>query len=157
VKRDKHKAGNAQAIAPACPESYNRAVKKARWRRRVLVVDDNKAITDMLKEMLGHLGYLSVVCNDPRDAFNLFARNPERFDAVIVDEIMPVLRGTELAVQLLQVKNQTPVILLTGHGGLVSLDQIRGSGVRATLIKPVLKGDLLLVLDRLLKQRKRAL
>jgi CheY-like chemotaxis protein len=106
----------------------------------------------MLGEMLRHLGYLSVICNDPRNALNLFARTPERFDAAIVDEIMPALRGTELAGQLLQIKNQIPVILLTGHGGLITLDQIRASGVRATLIKPVLKGQLLLVLDRLLNQ-----
>lgn len=111
----------------------------------------------MLAETLRHSGYLSVICNDPRDALTLFTRNPERFDAVIVDEIMPALRGTELTGQLLRVRDQIPVILLTGHGGLLTMDQIHRSGVRATLIKPVFKGDLLLVLERLLKQRKRPL
>lgn len=143
-------------VAPVCQGSYHEAVVKERWRHRVLIVDDNKAVTDMLGEMLSHDGYLSIVCNDPRDALTLFSRTPDRFDAVIVDEIMPALRGTELAGQLLQVKNDIPVILLTGHGGLITLDQIYRSGVRATLIKPVFRGDLLLVLDRLLKQRKRA-
>jgi len=137
--------------------SYNKAVEKGRWRYRVLVVDDNRVITDMLAEMLGHLRYLSVVCNDPRDALTLFTRNPERFDAVIVDEIMPELRGTELTGQLLRIRSQIPVVLLTGHGGLITMDQIHRSGVRATLIKPVFKADLRLVLERLLKQRKRAL
>jgi CheY-like chemotaxis protein len=106
----------------------------------------------MLGEMLRHFGYLSVIRNDPRDALTLFARTPERFDAAILDEIMPALRGTELAGQLLQIKNHIPVILLTGHGGLITLDQIRASGVRATLIKPVLKEQLRLVMDRLLKR-----
>jgi len=132
-------------------------VEKGRWRYRVLVADDNRVITEMLAEMLRHSGYLSVICNDPRDALTLFTRNPNRFDAVIVDEIMPALRGTELTGQLLRVRDQIPVILLTGHGGLLTMDQIHRSGVRATLIKPVFKGELLLVLERLLKQRKRPL
>ena len=139
------------------PGSYNKAMAKERWRYRVLVVDDNRVITGMLAEMLRHLGYLSVVCNDPRDALTLFTRNPERFDAVIVDEIMPALRGTELTGHLLRIRNQIPVILLTGHGGLITIDQIHRSGVRATLIKPVFKADLLSALEGLLKQRKRAL
>ncbi len=94
--------------------SYNKTVEKRRWRNRVLVVDDNRVITEMLSEMLGHLGYLSVVCTDPRDALTLFTENPEGFDAVIVDEIMPALRGTELTGQLLQIRSQIPVVLLTG-------------------------------------------
>jgi CheY-like chemotaxis protein len=126
-------------------------VEKRRWRNRVLVVDDNRVITDMFAEMLGHLGYLSVVCNDPRDALTLFTRNPERFDAVILDEIMPSLRGTELTGQLLRIRNKIPVILLTGHGGLVTMEQIYKSGARATLIKPVFQADLRLVLERVLK------
>ncbi len=68
----------------------------------------------MLAEMLGHLGYLSVICNDPRDAPALLTSNPERFDAAIVDEIMPALRGTELTVHLLRIRQEIPVIFLTG-------------------------------------------
>ncbi len=108
----------------------------------------------MLAEMLGHLGYLSVICNDPRDAPALFTRNPVRFDAAIVDEIMPALRGTDLTVHLLRIRQEIPVILLTGHGGLATMDQIRRGGVRATLIKPVFKDDLLLALRSVLRQRK---
>jgi two-component system, cell cycle sensor histidine kinase and response regulator CckA len=145
-----------EAIAPLCPEPYNKAMAKERWRQRVLIVDDDRVVAGMLGELVKSSGYLSVVCNDPRGALALFARNPAKFDAAIVDEIMPALRGTELAGQLLQIKKQIPIILLTGHGGLVTMDQIRKSGVRATLIKPVFRGQLLSILDKLLKHRKQA-
>jgi AmiR/NasT family two-component response regulator len=43
---------------------------------------------------------------------------------------------------------------MTGHGDMISLEQVRESGVRATLIKPVLKERLQAVLDGLFKQEK---
>jgi PleD family two-component response regulator len=50
----------------------------------------------MVGQMLRRMGYSSVVCNKPLDAFTLFSSAPERFDAVIADQIMPDLKGTEL-------------------------------------------------------------
>jgi CheY-like chemotaxis protein len=131
-------------------------VEEGPFRRRILVVDDDKAITEMLGLMLRDLRYLCVACNDPQEALALFTRNPYRFYAAIVDEIMPGVRGTELTGQFLQVRGNFPVILLTGHGGLLTMDQIRGSGVRATLIKPIYQADLRLALERVLRRTKRA-
>lgn len=121
-------------------------------RQRILVVDDDELVSDMVGRMLRHIGYLSVVCTKPIAALTLFSRASERFSAVIVDEIMPGLRGTELTPKLLQVKPDIPIILITGHGDMISLDKIRKSGVRATLLKPVLMGRLEETLSRLLKQ-----
>ncbi len=61
--------------------------------------------------MLRRMGYSAIVCMKPREAFKLFAKTPERFDAVIVDELMPELRGTQLTMQLLKVKDDIPVVL----------------------------------------------
>ena len=121
-----------------------------RMRHRILVVDDDEAMSGMLRQMLRRMGCSSVACNRPLDALTLFSRTPERFDAVIVDEIMPDLRGTQLAAQCLRVKNDIPIILMTGHGHMITLEEVRESGVRATLIKPVLRERLQLVLDGLL-------
>ncbi len=106
----------------------------------------------MIGEMLRHMGYFVVVCTKPLDALALFSSAPERFDAVIIDEMMPDLRGTQLTMQLLRVKDDIPIILMTGHGDKISLERVRGSGVRATLIKPVLKERLEMALSGLLKQ-----
>jgi DNA-binding NtrC family response regulator len=130
---------------------------RARVKDRILVVDDDEIVSAMVGQMLRRIGYLSVVCNKPGDALKLFSRSPERFDAVIVDEIMPDLKGTDLAAKLLKIKGAIPIILITGHGDMISLDKIRKSGVRATLIKPILKDWLEQTLERLLKQGKREL
>jgi len=123
---------------------------RGRVRHRILIVDDNEIVSDMVRQMLRRMGYFSVVCNKPTDAFSLFSRAPERFDAVIVDEIMPDLRGTELAAELLRIKNDIPIILMTGHGSMISLEMIRKSGVKATLIKPVERARLQKTLTELL-------
>jgi len=136
--------------------SYDRMVRR-RARYRILVVDDDEVVSSMVGEMLRRMGYLSVVCNKPTDAFMLFSRAPERFDAVIVDEIMPGLRGIQLARQLLRIKDDIPIILMTGHGNMISLEEIRKSGVRTTLIKPVQKEWLQKALTELLGQGKQGL
>ncbi len=109
-------------------------------------------VGDVIGEMLGRMGYSAAVCTDPQDALELFTQTPERFDAVIVDEVMPELRGTQLTVQLLKVKDDIPVILMTGHGHKITLDEVRQSGVRATLIKPVLRERLEVALNKILKR-----
>jgi DNA-binding NtrC family response regulator len=127
-------------------------VARARARYRIFVIDDDEAVASMIRQMVRRMGYFSVACNRPLDALILFSRAPESFDAVIVDEMMPDLRGIQLTTQLLRVKADIPVILMTGHGDTISLGQLRESGVRATLIKPVLRERLQVVLDGLFKQ-----
>ena len=106
----------------------------------------------MIGETLVRMGYSAAVCTHPQDALELFTQTPERFDAVIVDELMPELRGTQLTMQLLKMKDDLPVLLMTGHGDKITVDEVRQSGVRATLIKPVLRERLELALTRILER-----
>jgi len=135
------------------PSPYlNHIVSRVRARQCILVVDDDEMLGDMIGEMLGQMGYSGAVCTHPQDALELFTQTPERFDAVIVDELMPELRGTQLTIQLLKVKDDIPVLLMTGHGEGIIMDEVRQSGVRATLIKPVLRDRLELALTKILKR-----
>ncbi len=123
---------------------------EARGRKRILVVDDDEPLAAMIGQMVRRMGYLSVVCCRPTDALALFSGASARFNAVILDEMMPDMRGTELIPRLLEIKENIPIILMTGHGDMLSLKQIRESGARATLLKPVLKIRLQETLSRLL-------
>lgn len=127
---------------------------RARAKATILVVDDDEQFTDMMQQSLTRLNYTGATCNDPLEALNLFASMPERFDVVIVDEIMPAMKGTDLTMRLLQIKDDLPVILLTGHGDLIPADIVRAAGVRTVLTKPVLKEDLRAALDKVLTKRE---
>ncbi len=133
------------------PYAYG-IVTRVRAKYRILVVDDDETLAGMVGQMLRRMGYLAVVCTRPLDALRFFSKTPERFDAAILDELMPELRGTQLAIQLLKIKDDFPVVLMTGHGDKITMNQVRESGVRATLIKPVLRDRLELALGKLLER-----
>lgn len=120
----------------------------------VLLVDDEDEVTELMATVLNRLGYTSLAVNGPLQALALFSDAPEKFDLVIVDEIMPGMRGTELARRIIGIKDDIPVILVTGYGGIIPEDEVRSSGIRATLTKPVLRDELKAVLDSLSINRK---
>ena len=130
---------------------------RARTRSRIFVVDDDETVASMTGQMLRRMGYFTVVCTKPLDALALFMRAPERFDGVITDQMMPDMTGTQLAMQLLRVKDDIPIILMTGYADMIPLEKVRESGVRVTLIKPVLKERLKAVLIGVLTQAKQEL
>ena len=117
-------------------------------KRSVLIVDDNSLFAEMLTTMLTDLGHAVVSCTNPNQALKIFSEEEERFDVVIVDENMPDMTGTELTKKLLQIKKSLPVILLTGYGNRLSMEQLRSCGFRKVLLKPLLKYDLQAVLEK---------
>jgi two-component system, cell cycle sensor histidine kinase and response regulator CckA len=104
---------------------------------RILFVDDEPFQTDMLKHMLGLLGYAVQTCNSGTAALDLFNKDPMAFDIVITDLMMPGMRGDDLAVHLLAVRPDLPVILCSGYGENISTDRTESIGIRAFALKPL--------------------
>jgi len=109
-------AKTAEESQPSAPVVERGPVAGAQSRapQRVLVVDDEKVIADMLGEMLGLLGYEPVCCSSSPKALSLIKQ--ERFDAVISDMRMPTMDGRQF---FLAVKEHSPalarrIIFLTG-------------------------------------------
>lgn len=66
---------------------------------RILVVDDDPAIRDILFDHLSFQGHKVVLASDGREALDAYRRG-ERFDLIVTDIEMPRLSGTELVGQL---------------------------------------------------------
>jgi PAS domain S-box-containing protein len=109
---------------------------------RILVVDDEKMLLDVLEKMLTSLGYNVTCTSSGADALRLINVAAESFDLVITDLTMPRMRGDELARQVNRQCPDTPVILCTGFSQALSADVIPQHGVWATIGKPVSKSDL---------------
>jgi CheY-like chemotaxis protein len=71
-----------------------------------------------------------------------FRADPGRFDLVLTDELMPEMTGTELAVALHAIRPELPILLMTGHRGLVESQRLGAAGIREVLKKPLLSADL---------------
>jgi PAS domain S-box-containing protein len=106
-------------------------------KERILFVDDEVFQTDMLKQMLGLLGYEVTVCNQGPAALDLFNQDPHAFDLVITDMIMPELTGDQLAVRMLEKRPDLPIILATGYSARITEAKAKALGIRAYALKPL--------------------
>jgi DNA-binding response OmpR family regulator len=83
-------------------------------RSRLLLVDDEAAITSMLTPFFERAGFDVVVAGD--GAAGLAAHDAHHPDVVVADVMMPVMDGREMVRRLRQREKWTPVVLLTQHG-----------------------------------------
>jgi PAS domain S-box-containing protein len=102
----------------------------------ILAVDDEPEVLAALEEMLATLGYEPAGYTDSRAALEAFRANPKRFEAVISDEVMPGLTGTQLAAELRRVKPAVPIVIATGFGGAGFETRAHSAGVNRILRKP---------------------
>jgi FixJ family two-component response regulator len=108
----------------------------------VMIVDDEPALVALTEELLAELGYEPVGFGSSTAALHAFRSDPDRFDAVVTDEVMPDLLGTQLARELSTLRPGLPIILMSGHGGAHLAERAGAAGVSDVLCKPLQKRDL---------------
>jgi len=120
----------------------------------VLVVDDEQPIVDMLKEMLGVLGYDVAGRYSSYDALQAFKARPDSFDLVITDLTMPNMTGIDLAREILKIRPNSPIILCTGFSEAIDENRSKLLGIRGFLMKPIALRDLAATVKKILFQDK---
>ena len=118
---------------------------------RILLVDDEKALLEMARDMLTSLGYTVTATDSPTEALALFAADPAAFDAVFTDQTMPGMTGAELAREILSLRPDMPIVMSTGYSDTINPDTAAAIGIREYLLKPVLKRALAEALARVLR------
>ncbi|MBP2228769.1 PAS domain S-box-containing protein [Azospirillum agricola] len=121
----------------------------ARRRCRVLVVDDEGDMGDMVSVGLERIGHEVAVCEDPRDAIEAFEEDPDAFDLVITDQTMPGISGITLIRRLKDRRPDLPCILYTGYSRMVDQASAIEAGADAFFLKPVKISTLAEAIDRL--------
>jgi PAS domain S-box-containing protein len=125
---------------PAPPAEHSASMPTGKGL--VLVVDDEKFIVDMVKEMLETLGYKTVSRYSSSDALEAFRARAESFDLVITDMTMPHMTGIDLAREIFMIRPNTPLILCTGFSETVDENKVISLGIKKLLMKPVSMRDL---------------
>jgi len=111
-------------------------------REHILLIDDEQVLVDMGKEMLELLGYSVETRTSSVEALALFSVQPHRFDLVITDMTMPNMTGDKLAMELLRIRPDIPVVICTGYSEVFLEEKIKESGVSALVMKPVVCSEL---------------
>lgn len=103
----------------------------------LMVLDDETAISTMLKEVLEAQGATVTIFNKPLLALEAFKKAPSEFDMLITDETMPKLSGMHLSIEILEIRPDFPIILCTGYSDHATAESVRKIGIKGFMYKPL--------------------
>ena len=118
-----------------------RPARRGNVRPRVLCVDDEPVILQILRRLLEVQGFDPVTCSDPLTAVSIFTEGA--FDVVVTDIHMPTMDGLALMRALRDVQPELPVVVVTGHGTVDTAIQALREGATGMLVKPFTGEELL--------------
>ncbi|MEM9157472.1 MAG: PAS domain-containing protein [Verrucomicrobiota bacterium] len=114
----------------------------------ILFVDDEALVTRAGVIGLEKLGYKVVGETSSTNALARILREPERFSALITDQAMSDLTGLELATEVLRVRKDLPVVVVSGYHADLTAERIEAAGVREVIAKPYNFEDLAAAVQR---------
>ena len=121
----------------------------------ILLADDEEALRELAEEILVDLGYAVASYPSAVEALAAFERKPDAFAAVLTDEVMPGMTGTEFAARLHAKQRHLPIIIITAYGGPGFELRAQEAGVMRVLKKPYQPRVLASALESALKLAKK--
>lgn len=122
----------------------------------VLFLDDEPTLVEIGKQMLEQLGYQVTARTSSVEALDLFRAQPGQFDLVITDMTMPQMTGDRLAQELMSIRKDLPVILCTGFSHAITGERAARLGIKAFLMKPLVRRDLARTVREVLDRRSKS-
>ncbi len=109
---------------------------------RILVVDDEPGIVTSSVKILQKLGYQVEGVTSSSQALETFQMNPDAFDLLITDQMMPEMTGDSLAREFKSIRADLPIILCTGFSHQITEEHASSMGISKLLMKPILRHQL---------------
>ena len=142
--------GDGQALEPD-------RIALPRGRGEVIfVVDDEEIVGRCTQLTLEARGYQSTSFGSAEECLRRLQDNPAACQAVITDQTMPGMQGTELAGALRRLAPTLPIVIMSGYFSKISPNAIDELGTVELLAKPFTPEELMLTLDRALKSKVRS-
>jgi signal transduction histidine kinase/CheY-like chemotaxis protein len=126
------------------PMGYGEEIKEAGERvekplgmmrsAKILVVDDEEAVRDILSRLLRTKGHQVEVAGDGEEAIELFRQ--QEFDLVFTDLGMPKISGWEVGKALKKLNPKIPIIMITGWGMELNREKMSENGIDLMISKP---------------------
>jgi len=141
----------AKVDAPGTPDGSEPTTVPVANGELLLIVDDEKSILQVARELLEGHGYQVLTAGDATEALAIFASRKDEIKLVLTDLAMPLMDGIALIRTLQKMKPDVCVIASTGQGSPKQrVDELPGLHVRACLTKPYNKEMLLTTLHEAL-------
>ena len=101
---------------------------------KILVVDDDGQVRDLLRDMLMMFGHTITTCNDGFSAIESLEK--KKYNLMITDLGMPGMSGLELAKLANKDFPKMPIVMVTGWGSQLKSEEVESCGIQAVLPKP---------------------
>jgi len=108
--------------------------------KRILVVDDQSEVREILSDFLTFKGYDVIEAENGERALDQYQSLQP--DAAVVDVEMPIMNGLQFSRQILENNQQFPIIIISAYLENYSRTDISGIGVKAIMQKPLDLNDL---------------
>ncbi|MBC7961248.1 MAG: response regulator [Vallitaleaceae bacterium] len=105
--------------------------------KKILVVDDEDIIRDLMGEILTLLGYEPILCGSPVDSIQLYLERHDEISLIFIDMIMPEISGRQLFDEFMKIDPTKKVIVLSGYSMEHETQKLLEDGVSAFVQKPV--------------------
>ena len=117
---------------------------------KILIAEDDRELRQLFTHVLIKHGYTVTGVSDGQEALD--ALNGEYYDLIISDIMMPRVDGYELVRQLREVKNTTPVLMITAKDAFDDMRMGFQSGVDDYMVKPINVNEMVLRVGALLRR-----
>lgn len=121
---------------------------------QILLVDDEMPIVRLQSQILNRLGYGVTARTSSVEALEAFKANPSAFDLVLTDMTMPNMTGDQLAIELISIRPDIPVIIFTGFSSRLSPEKAKEIGIKGLLMKPIVKSEMARIVRKILDEAK---
>ena len=102
----------------------------------VLLVDDDKTLLNLGQDILGESGYTTIAAKSGEKAIEIYKREKERIDLVILDIGMPGMGGYKCLNKLLKISPDIKVIIASGYSADKNIKELLKSGAKDFIGKP---------------------
>ncbi|MGA2434934.1 MAG: response regulator [Bryobacteraceae bacterium] len=118
--------------------------------RTILVVDDEPMALKLVQTILERRGFAVLTAPGPKQAIEVFESRHDDIDLLIADIVMPEMKGTSLAAQLVKLNPELPVLFVSGFVTGHEIDQAAGIGQFAFIRKPFRPATLVQAVQKML-------
>jgi two-component system, cell cycle sensor histidine kinase and response regulator CckA len=120
----------------------------------ILLVDDEDMVIDVGKQMLETLGYQVLIARSGQEALDIYARQNNQIDLVILDMIMPGMGGGEVYDQMKEFNGSVKVLLSSGYSINGQAQEIMDRGCNGFIQKPFTLNSLSVKVGKVLKKTR---
>ena len=125
------------------PPLYKPPKEKLAATQTILIADDEETIRILAKQSLQSAGFKVLLAEDGRQAVDIYKKNGQEIDAVLLDLTMPELNGNEVFRELKKIDNEVCVILSSGYSEKEIEEQFAGENLAGIIQKPYRPQDLM--------------